>query len=88
LRDIAAASGVHPSHLATAFRRAFGCTVGEVKRQRRMARAINLLARDTPLAEIAAACGFADQSHFTREFRRAVGTTPANFRRNQSRTKR
>jgi AraC family transcriptional regulator len=34
-----------------------------------------------PLAVIAAECGFADQSHFTRIFRRMTGTTPARFRR-------
>jgi AraC family transcriptional regulator len=33
-----------------------------------------------PLAEIAAGAGFADQSHFTRIFRRHVGTTPARYR--------
>lgn len=33
-----------------------------------------------PLAEVAVQCGFADQSHFTRVFRREVGTTPARYR--------
>jgi len=34
-----------------------------------------------PLAEIAAAHGFADQSHFTREFRRETGLTPGDYRK-------
>jgi AraC-like DNA-binding protein len=43
--------------------------------------------RREPLAEIAASAGFADQSHFTRVFRRQVGTTPARYREQaQSRT--
>jgi AraC-like DNA-binding protein len=39
--------------------------------------------RDTgdPVAEIAVGAGFFDQSHFTRCFKRMVGTTPARFRR-------
>nr|WP_303652657.1 AraC family transcriptional regulator [Paludisphaera mucosa] len=37
------------------------------------------------LAEIAAACGFADQSHFTREFGRWFGRTPREYRAHYSR---
>jgi AraC-like DNA-binding protein len=32
------------------------------------------------LADVAVACGFSDQSHFTREFRRHFGRTPRNYR--------
>ena len=35
---------------------------------------------DRPLAEIAAAAGFADQSHMTNVFKRLTGTTPLAFR--------
>lgn len=35
---------------------------------------------DDPLAEVAARHGFADQAHFGREFRRALGMTPAAYR--------
>jgi AraC-like DNA-binding protein len=50
--------------------------------QRLQVRAACELLRDPewPLAAIAAECGFADQSHFTRVFRRMAGTTPARFR--------
>ena len=38
---------------------------------------MKLLARgELPIAEIAIACGFADQSHFTRVFARITGVTP------------
>ncbi len=37
------------------------------------------------LADIAADCGFADQSHFTREFRRQFGRTPRDYRAHYSR---
>jgi AraC-like DNA-binding protein len=33
-----------------------------------------------PLAEVAVGCGFSDQSHFTREFRRQFGRTPREYR--------
>jgi AraC family transcriptional regulator len=36
---------------------------------------------DTALAKIAADAGFVDQSHLTRVFREALGTTPAKYRR-------
>ena len=36
---------------------------------------------DRPLAEIAAATGFTDQSHFTRRFRQTTGLTPDAYRR-------
>jgi AraC-like DNA-binding protein len=34
-----------------------------------------------PLAEVALSCGFVDQSHFTREFRRHFGRTPRDYRK-------
>jgi AraC-like DNA-binding protein len=40
-----------------------------------------LVYANQPLAAIAARFGFADQSHFTREFRRETGMTPAQYRK-------
>jgi AraC-like DNA-binding protein len=40
-----------------------------------------LLHTNVALAEIGFLCGFADQSHFTREFRSRSGMTPADYRR-------
>lgn len=79
--DIAGAAGVHPAHLARAFRQHHRCSVGDHLRRLRIDWAKAQLQRaDTPLAEIAAAAGFADQSHFTRLFRAAVGVTPRHWR--------
>jgi AraC family transcriptional regulator len=74
---------VHPVHLAVAFRKFQRQTIGEYLRQRRLARATQMLFdRGIPLAVIAASTGFFDQSHFTRVFKRHLGLTPAVFRKN------
>jgi AraC family transcriptional regulator len=83
---IADAVGVHPATLARGFRRAFGCTIGEMQRRLRLERTLPDL-RDTarPIAEVAHRAGFYDQSHFTNLFRRVYGTTPARYRRELAR---
>jgi AraC family transcriptional regulator len=81
LSGLARAVGVHPVTLARAFRRAFGCTVGEYVRNLRIERAADQLAQtELPLAEIALAAGFSDQSHFSNLFRRHTGFSPFKFR--------
>ncbi len=42
--------------------------------------ALRLLHASTSIAEIGFVCGYADQPHFTREFRERVGVTPARYR--------
>lgn len=81
LRDLADVAGVHPGHLARAFRRAYGVTVCEYSRNLRLEWAAGQLACDTPLAEVALEAGFSDQSHFTRAFRRYAGVTPGRYRK-------
>jgi AraC family transcriptional regulator len=82
LTGLAEAVGVHPVTLARAFRRAFGCTVGEYVRGLRIERATRQLAdSDLSLAEIALGAGFSDQSHFSNLFRQHTGLSPFRFRR-------
>jgi AraC family transcriptional regulator len=82
LTGLAATVDVHPVTLARAFRRAFGCTVGEYVRSLRIERAAHQLVNtDFSLAEIAIAAGFSDQSHFSNLFRRHTGLSPFQFRR-------
>lgn len=80
--DLAREAGVHPVHMARVFRRIERRTPGEYQQGLKVRAACDLL-RDAewPLAVIAAECGFADQSHFTRVFNKIAGTTPAQFRR-------
>jgi AraC family transcriptional regulator len=64
------------------FRQEYGCTLGDYLRNLRIGFASRRLATSSaPLAEIALAAGFADQSHFTKAFRRATGMTPVAWRR-------
>jgi AraC-like DNA-binding protein len=82
LSELASQFGIHPVYLANGFRRHVGCTIGEFVRQARVRRASERLLRtDESIAAIAAAVGFADQSHLTRVFRQLTGTTPAAWRR-------
>lgn len=81
LAGVAAAGGVHPTHLARSFRQYFGCTVGERIRELRVKQSCRLLtATELPLSEIALVSGFYDQSHFSRCFRQICGVTPTEFR--------
>jgi AraC family transcriptional regulator len=81
LAELAALAGVHPAHLARCFRREFGQSVGEYARTLRLEWAAEELARDDArLADVALRAGFADQSHFTRAFRRHTGVTPGRYR--------
>jgi len=80
--EIGGRVGVHPVHLARVFRRFHGCTPGDFLRNIRIERAGKLLGRSRlSSAEIALATGFADQSHFTKQFRRAFGLPPGEYRR-------
>jgi AraC-like DNA-binding protein len=84
LSAIAREIGVGRGTLATAFRRFRGTSVGESIRAARIAQSKTLLTTGMPLAEIALACGFHDQAHFTRVFRAVTGTTPARYRSKSS----
>lgn len=82
LSDIARAVGVERSVLAHGFRRHRRCTVGEYLRILRLDWALErLVASEQPIAQIALAAGFADQSHLTRICTRLLGMPPAEYRR-------
>ena len=85
--QIATSVGVHPVHLARGFHRFYRCTIGEHIRQLRIEHACHeLCSSDIPLAAIASAAGFSDQSHFSRTFKRFMEMTPAQYRRTFSRS--
>lgn len=80
-QDVARRSGVSPAHLAELLRERTGHTFSELLRKARVDKACELLRRtDLPLAEIAAECGFCDQSYFTHAFFRVKKTKPKQYR--------
>lgn len=79
---IAERVGVHPVHLSRTWRRFRGLSIGESVQRARIGLACRRIAAGPEsLADLALALGFADQSHFSRVFKRITGTTPAAFRR-------
>ena len=82
LGDVASAVGVEPERLARAFRGHYHEPMATYVRRIRVNAAADLLLAgpDPTIAAIAAEVGFADQSHLTRCFIRALGTTPARYR--------
>jgi AraC family transcriptional regulator len=81
LDDLASALALSRYHFARGFRETMGVTPHEFVLRHRVARAQLLLRRTrTPLHEIASICGFADQSHMTRVFKKQLGTTPGKYR--------
>jgi AraC family transcriptional regulator len=82
IADLSRFLGVHRTHLTRTFLRIHGCTPAEFSRLHRLRKAAELLSTTrTPIAEIALASGFTDQSHFTKHFRRTWSITPGEFRR-------
>lgn len=78
LADVAALSQYHFSRK---FGRAFGMSPLRYVWARRVRAAQEMLLNSaSPLADIAAACGFSSQSHFTTMFKAAIGATPARYR--------
>jgi AraC family transcriptional regulator len=81
LDELAREAGVHPVHLSRVFRRCVGEGIGDYTHRLRVRTACErMLAPHASLAELSFSTGFADQSHFTRSFRKITGMTPAAFR--------
>lgn len=79
--DVAKAAMVSPSHLSHMLRAKLNTSYIDLLNEMRLARARELLLRtDRNLLEVALASGFADQSYFTKVFRRYLGSTPSEYR--------
>lgn len=82
LAAVAGECGVSTRHFSRAFRQSVGLSPHQWLTQRRIDNAKRLLASEVlTLAQVALACGFADQSHFTRVFTALTGSSPGAWRR-------
>jgi len=77
--DLAAETGWSRRHLLSRFGSQIGLSPKTTARVLRFERASRAALSGTPLAEVAAVCGYADQAHLNREFRALAGTTPRAF---------
>lgn len=84
--EIAAACGLSAGYFARSFRKTTGVAPHTWLLRARVERAMALLRqRDVMVSEVAAACGFANPSHFTRVFTRQIGASPTAWRRHSVR---
>jgi AraC-like DNA-binding protein len=84
LDTISKVAGLSRCHFVRAFRQSVGTTPHNFLMYRRFCKAVDFITgTDLPLAEIALAAGFSDQSHFSRRFRQYLGVSPSAFRRSQ-----
>ena len=80
--EVARAAGLSPSHFSHLMRAKTPWSFTELLTRLRVDRACHLLVHtDRDLAQIAAECGFADQSYFSRVFGRRTGQSPREYRR-------
>jgi AraC-like DNA-binding protein len=81
LSDMARVAGLSPFHFSRVFKLATGSSPYQFVTGRRVDRALRLLSEDSmSIAEVALACGFANQSHFTAAFTRSMGISPGRYR--------
>jgi len=82
LKDASRAVGVSISTISHQLPLDIGKTFTELRAEIRIALAKRLLATsEMPISAIADACGFSDQSHFTKALKTAISLTPGQFRR-------
>ena len=82
LDAVARAVGLSPWHFNRAFSSEVGLPPHAWRNQWRLAQAKTLLRRGQAPVEVAAALGYADQSHLHRHFKRAFGVTPGAYGKN------
>ncbi|WP_049783800.1 helix-turn-helix domain-containing protein [Acaryochloris marina] len=85
LADLAAVVDLSQHHFSSMFKESMGVPPYRYVLQRRIQQAKQLLKNDSlSITDIALTCGFADQSHMTKHFRKTVGITPKTYRENST----
>jgi AraC-like DNA-binding protein len=80
LAELASSVGLSRYHLVREFSRAYGFPPHAFQMAIRVERARHLITQGMPLAEVADVCGFADQSHLCRAFKKGLGIAPGIYR--------
>jgi AraC-like DNA-binding protein/ligand-binding sensor protein len=81
LQEIAAASGLSAPYFSTIFKEEMGENLSNYLNRLRVEKATTMLAEtNMALSEIAAACGFEDQSWFSKIFKGYTGLSPGKYR--------
>jgi AraC-like DNA-binding protein len=82
VRELAAAAGLSAFQFEQRIRKIFQLTAGQLIQKIRMDHAVQrLMQSGETIAEIALRCGYSDQSAFTRQFHKASGLSPQEYRR-------
>lgn len=81
LRDLSSLTGLSAFHLCRTFKKELGLSPLGYRDKLRMIEARRLLIGGHPISQIGLRLGYADQSHFTRQFQRVVGTSPQRYAR-------
>ena len=79
LHTLSKITNLSPYHLLRAFEKNVGLPPHLYQQQLRIEKACQFLTAGYPLVQIAISTGFADQSHFTRQFKKIMGLTPAYY---------
>ncbi|MDQ3118727.1 MAG: AraC family transcriptional regulator, partial [Verrucomicrobiota bacterium] len=79
LNELASVAGLSPQRLNRVFRQTLWLPPHAYQTQLRVERAKSLILQRLPLAQVAAQCGFYDQSHLNAHFKRLVSVTPGRY---------
>lgn len=79
IEEMAYEVGYSVSHLIRSFHKRYGLPPHEYLLNLRVEYARRMIEQNVPIGTVAAAAGFADQSHLVRHFKRIVGVTPGRY---------
>jgi AraC-like DNA-binding protein len=89
VEDLAATSGLSPSHFNRLFRRTFGTSPIDWLRRERISQAKRRLVESSEtIKQIAEQVGYPDRFFFSKDFKRYTGTTPGQFRAREKQNRR
>jgi len=86
LETLAQKAGLNRFQALRAFKRRYGLPPHAYQIAMRLGQARRLLCEGSAPVEVALSCGFGDQSHFNRHFKRAYGVTPLHYARGERRS--